>query len=253
MGSTGRFYAKRFAARLPSRWQQRLQVYRCGRQIDRNIFVTDEPEFAWLDALLRPGDWVLDIGSNIGMYTLRCASLVGPTGRVFALEPVPATFSLLSANVQRAACTNVTLLNVAASDRPALHGMAVPDSASGLKNYYTAHLEGDIPEFQVTCLPVDSLALAQRVRLVKLDVEGHDYSVLRGMRRLLERDRPLLIVEVSSSQTRHFLSELGYREDSLPGSPNGVFYSADEVLPWHGAAPVANPVASPARLPEIEV
>jgi hypothetical protein len=56
--------------------------------------------------------------------------------------------------------------------------------------------------------------------LAKIDVEGHELPVLRGMRALLERDHPVLIVETSSQETIELLHGLGYATERLPGSSN---------------------------------
>ena len=91
---------KRFAAMLPNSWQHELRRRHFQRQIRLGRFHTDEKEYALLDTLLGEGDWALDIGANVGHYTMRMAELVGPSGRVIALEPVPDTFSLLAANTR---------------------------------------------------------------------------------------------------------------------------------------------------------
>ena len=108
---------KTIAARLPLRIQQELKRIFFAYQIRRNRFFTDEKEFAIVDRLISPGDWVLDIGANIGQYTKRFSELVGDSGRVIAFEPVPDTFELLTANAQRFRQKNVTLFNAAASDQ----------------------------------------------------------------------------------------------------------------------------------------
>src|SRR5512144_2877298 len=110
---------KRLAAFLPARCQHQLRRVYFSWEIKRRRFMTDEKEFALLDSFLRPGDWALDIGANVGHYTLRMAELVGREGRVVAVEPVPDTFALLAANARLFRYENVTLLNIAASDRVA--------------------------------------------------------------------------------------------------------------------------------------
>jgi predicted methyltransferase len=118
------FGIKKLASRLPSLWQQELKrlYYRC--QIHRQTFETTEPEFLILDQLISAGDWVIDIGANVGHYTKRFSDLVGPQGRVIAVEPVPDTFALLAANVLLFQYRNVTLLNLAASDQTTVDGCA---------------------------------------------------------------------------------------------------------------------------------
>lgn len=210
---------KRFAAMLPNSWQHELRRRHFQRQIRLGRFHTDEKEYALLDTLLGEGDWALDIGANVGHYTMRMAELVGPSGRVIALEPVPDTFSLLAANTRLFAHANVSLLNVAASDRVLVSAMQIPRFASGLSNYYQARLGAGSGDLPVLTLPVDELSLPL-VRLVKIDVEGHELPALRGMRRLLARDHPALIVETGSQETMSLLGSLGYACERLPGSSN---------------------------------
>ena len=91
-----------------------------------------------LARLVSSGDWVIDIGANVGAYAYRLSELVGSTGRVFAFEPVPETMSLLAANLLRSPHQNVTLLNMAASDSTAVVRMNMPEFSSGLSNFYRA-------------------------------------------------------------------------------------------------------------------
>lgn len=216
--------AKSLAARLPEQWQFDFKRRRCARQIARGEFVTDEPEYSILDTLIRPGDWVLDIGANMGHYTKRLSDLVGPKGRVIAFEPVPATFALLTANVRLFATPNVTLVNAAVSDTLGVVGMSLPAFSTGLTNYYRAHIAAPQDSgLSVLALSVDALGLDGRVTLVKIDAEGHEASVLAGMQMLLRAHHPALIVETGSEELVAGLVALGYVAERLPGSPNVLF------------------------------
>lgn len=220
---------KRAVARFPYGLRQELRRLYLRHQIRRGRFTADEPEFAILPSFIRPGHWVIDVGANVGHYACAMSDLVGPNGRVFALEPVPATFELLAANVARLRFTNVTLLCLAASDRCAEGAMTIPRASTGLENYYLAHLDGQRSDVQVLCLAIDQLALPAPVRLVKVDAEGCEERALRGMSRLLERDQPILIVENSSPSAMGFLKEMGYIVRRLPGSPNVLLRHVDRL------------------------
>ena len=211
---------KRLASRLPPLWQQELKRLHYRRQIHRRTFETTEPEFLILDQLIASGDWVIDIGANVGHYTRRFSDLVGPQGRVIAVEPIPDTFALLAANVLLFQNRNVTLLNLAASEQTTVVGMRIPDFETGLKNYFEAAVTTQDSEFQVMTVALDSLGLIHRIGLIKIDAEGHDSVVLQGVERLLVRDHPTLIVETSSPVAADKLAHLGYRSERLPGSPN---------------------------------
>lgn len=214
---------KSLAGRLPLQWQQGLKRLYFRRQIKAKRFNPGEPEYDLLGDWVSPGDWVIDIGANVGHYTVSLSGLVGEKGRVLAMEPIPDTFELLAANVAATGTKNVTLLNVAASDKVFVAGMEIPVWATGAANYYQAHISSKPSSTMVLCLPVDCLRLPQRVKLVKIDAEGHELSVLKGMRELLERDHPVVIVENNDEAVTHYLTPYGYQSRRLPESPNLVF------------------------------
>lgn len=186
--------------------------------------MTDEPEFKLLDNLLAPGEWVIDIGANVGHYTKRLSDLVGVHGRVIAFEPVPTTFSLLSANAQLFRHSNVTLINAAVSDKLETVGISLPKFPTGLTNYYEAHLSSaDESSLSVLTMTLDSLNIRQRIALVKIDAEGHESQVIGGMKKLIESSQPVLIIETSSTDIISSLSSFGYIPEKLPNSPNVLF------------------------------
>jgi FkbM family methyltransferase len=215
---------KQIAAKLPNRWQTELKRIHFGRQINKGNFVTDEPEYKILQSFISPGDWVIDIGANVGHYTKRFSELVGTHGRVLAFEPVPTTFSLLSANVQLFAHPNVSLINAAASDSLNVVGMSIPKFSTGLINYYEAHLSpAAATSFSVLTMSLDSLCICKNIALVKIDAEGHESYVLAGMNKLIEKSHPVLIIETSSEEVIASLSTLGYSPEKLHNSPNFIF------------------------------
>lgn len=214
---------KRCAARLPLAWQQQLKRWYFASQLRRRQFVTTEQEFLLLDSLVGDGDWVVDVGANVGHYTARLSQLVGSSGRVIAFEPVPATFELLASNVARLPFANVTLLNAAASDATRTTGISMPKFDSGLTNFYMARLGDGAGDLSVLTLQVDALAIPEKVSLVKVDAEGHEMSVLRGMTALLARDHPTLIVEENSPEIAPFLRRFGYDAERLAGSSNAIY------------------------------
>ena len=217
-------FLKNIASRLPGQWQSELKRVRYARQIRKGTFQTDEPEYLMLSQLVSPGDWVLDIGANVGHYTKRFSELAGARGRVIAFEPVPTTFSLLSANAQHFAHPNVSLINDAVSGHYAEAGMSIPRFSSGLHNFYEAHLSpGTENSLPVLALSIDSLAIDHPISLVKIDAEDHEASVLAGMKNLIEKHHPTLIVETGSQEVVSALSASGYAATKLPGSPNFLF------------------------------
>ncbi|MCM8769114.1 MAG: FkbM family methyltransferase [Candidatus Omnitrophica bacterium] len=217
---------RRVAALLPEAWQYEMKRFFYKYQIRRSIFTSEEPEYSILSTIIASGDWVIDVGANVGHYTKRLSELVGPHGRVLAIEPVPDTFALLAANVQLFTFRNVTLINAAASDRSGVVGMAIPTASTGLKNFYQARIAAEelcFRNLKVMTIRIDSLAIPGRVTLAKIDVEGHESAVLRGMERLLRRDLPTLIIETNSRQVVEWLTGFGYGCERIKQSPNMIF------------------------------
>jgi FkbM family methyltransferase len=219
---------RRVASRLPLSVRQSLRRLKYGLQARFGRFGADEPEFHRLAEWVHTGDWVLDVGANVGQYTLRFSELVGESGRVIAFEPIVETAEILAGMARRARHRNITLLNIAVSERAGALRFGVPIGASGLPNYFQARVgaEGDR---MVPCFALDELPFPHRIALVKIDVEEHEVSVIRGMTQLIERDRPILIVEGHEGIYPEFLARYGYRMLARSsGSANLVFLPQEE-------------------------
>jgi FkbM family methyltransferase len=215
---------KRFASKLPSRALWGLQRLRYWLQIHNgDFFKAHEPEYYRLEEWVNDGDFVIDVGANIGQYTARLSKLVGRSGRVLAFEPVPDTFELLAFNISLLDLTNVSLFNAAVSSEARIVGMSIPKFETGLDNHWGASISPDGGQLKVMSLTIDSLAISTRVGLVKIDVEGHELQALLGMGELLKRDHPTLIVEGWSAEVQTYLSGLGYEFEQAPGCCNRVF------------------------------
>jgi len=217
---------KKLASRLPARWQLGLQRTWYTLKLRSGRFTHDEPEYARLAEWVKPGDFVIDIGANVGLYTARLTTLVGSSGHVFAFEPMPRTFHLLSHNARLFAHPNLTLWNAAASDRCGMAGMVMPTADTRMPDIYQAHISTQANGQTVYCVAIDTLAIPKRVSFVKIDVEGHELSALRGMEHLLRRDHPTIVIEGRDPAVRQFLIGVGYREERVGKSPNTIFRMA---------------------------
>ncbi len=217
---------KRIASLMPPMIQQELRRWKIWLDLKRGSFMSHEPEFQLLPRLVHPGDWVLDIGANVGYYTYRLSELVGQDGRVFAFEPIGSTAEILAFMVRFAPHDNVTILNTAVSDKAELLKFAIGKNEHGLPNYFTAKA-ADGGDHAVFALTIDALALPRRVAFVKIDAEGAENAVLGGMEALIERDHPVLSIEGDES-LQPYLGARGYRMyPRLPGSPNLLFLPPD--------------------------
>ena len=158
-----------------------------------------EPEVvAVFRDLLRPGMGVIDIGANVGFFSMLAATLVGPQGWVLAVEANPRNARMAEASRRLNGFGQVTVLQVAAGREAGL--LAINTSFS---NGTTSAVEdGAVLESEtVGCVAIDQVVgRGRRVGLVKLDVEGAEYNALLGCRAMLQRDRPVLVFEFGPGQ-----------------------------------------------------
>lgn len=165
---------------------------------------------ALIGSILAPGMTFIDIGANLGTYTLIAAQAVGEQGRVIAIEPAPAIAALLIENVTlNGFAARCDVLRVAIGDHDGtatLHEFAtrqgsntlLPDIAEAAQ---TQHGERITPRV-VALRMLDSIAAdlaPDRIDCIKIDVEGFEHPVLAGARAMLARYRPKLIMEWHSS------------------------------------------------------
>jgi FkbM family methyltransferase len=218
---------------------------------------------AAFQAVLSPGDLCVDVGANIGYNSLLAARLVGPAGHVYALEPSPGTYEALVRNIELNIASNVTALRVAAG---ATNGeVLLDDRPDGQSVRSSVSAEGErTPGGSVTTkmsVPVQTVASLIRtsdlpkLRLIKIDVEGFELEVLRGIDPIFRLGgRPAIITELHRGhveETVTFLLELGDRYGLT-----AYKLLDDDVIPRRGAQRVGLPrwidfpiVATEERLP----
>lgn len=205
------------------------------RLIRKGDFDSTEPEFPLLNRYIRSGDWCLDIGAGIGKYSCRMSALAGPEGRVLAFEPADENFAILTANARHFPYRNVSLINLAVSENQTPVELRTPLRASGLVAYGLTRI---VPEktplskdeviSRSLAITIDSLALENPITFIKIDVEGHELPVLRGMEQTLIRYHPVLLVEINDPAVSTFLAALGYTGNPSHGSPNILFIPREQ-------------------------
>jgi FkbM family methyltransferase len=189
-------------ALLPREMLNELKRHHYYRVL-RSFREEEERDMALLKYLVRPGDRVLDIGANIGIYTRALSALVGPGGEVHSMEAVPDTCGILASNVSRMGLTNVTVINCAVSDADGHALMDIP----GFRGFYRARIAAGSGKgregagtfkVKVEARRLDSLfpAGGRPIAFAKCDVEGHELSCVQGAAALQERDAPPWLMEI---------------------------------------------------------
>jgi len=143
------------------------------------------------------GSTVIDVGANIGFFTLPFARWVGPQGRVIALEPEDLNHRRLAARLAAAGLSDrVALYEAAAAEESGRQRLAVNPDHPGDHKLATEGAENSV---EIDAFALDDLIAENpgpTVSLVKIDVQGAELRVIKGAHGLIERDRPALLVEI---------------------------------------------------------
>jgi FkbM family methyltransferase len=183
-----------------------------------------EPELCHLQQFLKPGHTFVDVGANVGVFTVKAAKEVGDKGLIVAVEPFIESAHRLAQNIRANRYRNVRVRNVclgAKTEQARLYlNMGKPNSF-GLLPIDNAD------SVSVLSVSLDDLARWEqldRLDYLKIDAEGAEAAILDGGHATIERFRPIIQVEVTISKTT-----LGfkYRRFAAPGSLNNVFIPAE--------------------------
>lgn len=178
------------------------------------------PQIAFYQQYIPVGGVVLDAGAAIGDHTATYARLVGPTGTVWALEPLPLSFEVLRLNFMDNPA--VKILNIGLSD--VAHSAMMHREQNIGASFLTP--DGEIP---VSLETIDSLGL-ERLDFLHLDVEGYEYNALIGGAQTLARCRPVIVLEISDQ----CLQRAGHTANKLLTLLGDLKYRWGEVEPHHG-------------------
>jgi FkbM family methyltransferase len=195
-------------------------------------------------SIIKQGDVVFDIGANIGAHTLHFARITGASGCVYAFEPTDYATNKLRANI----ALNPELIgriDIQQTFLVADSGEKVPDKvvsrwpvANEHNDLHSDHLGKPELILAASAITADDFCEAkgiERLDFVKIDVDGHEYSVLNGFRKSLKRLRPCILIELApfvytNAQSSDFdrfvnlIADLGYR---FTDAQNGSSISSD--------------------------
>lgn len=200
-------------ARLIHRaWRYRLKVER--------------PEVAFLLEHLRPGQVALDIGAHKGAFTYWMSKLVGPTGRVFAFEPIPHLAAYLTHVKEVYPFKQLTVVEAALSNTEGKKTFFIPKEGY-LGTAALVPKEKGYLGIPVRTCTVDQFSRdnpVDPINFIKCDVEGHELEVFEGGEQVLRRDRPILLFECVDflqqggqiGRVFPYLESLGYKGYFFP-------------------------------------
>ncbi len=179
-------------------------------QIQRYLYYFGiwEPNIThWITSSLKPGDYFIDVGANIGYYSLLASKLTGDNGKVVAVEAAPWIHALLNKQISLNKLRNVRTVSAAAAEtRGILKVFAGASDNIGSTTTVLSRLSAEKPAAEVPAIPMNEILTEEeisRARIIKIDVEGAELSVLRGLAPILGRLRPdcEILMEVSENIT----------------------------------------------------
>jgi FkbM family methyltransferase len=156
-----------------------------------------------LETLLQAGDQYVDVGANVGLTSLLARSRIGAAGRGVAFEPNPTAFARLKDHFEMNGVTNFELVPRAVADCESVQWLFVPSDEMLLGTFVPEKSEGT--RVEVRTEPADRYVAAfdaQKPALIKIDVEGYEVQVLRGIQSLLARPNVIVVTEIADAKLR---------------------------------------------------
>ena len=197
--------------------------------MDRSRYLYGVYEYVYASAFIgqvAPGSTAIDVGANLGEYSLLAARAAGPDGAVIAVEPNPEMVQRILHNAALSRVANLRIVPLALGSSDGIGTLSVPGDLPALGSLGVRDTgDGRVTRYQVKVKPLDEVLTAEELRrlsVVKVDVEGWEHDVFVGGRRTLTRSKPVVFYECGAEEfiehggqyrTRSmlYLEELGYR------------------------------------------
>lgn len=197
------------------------------RRLQRSIKRSDEQEINLVKKFIKSGTDSIDVGVYRGVYSYEMSKY---SEKVHSFEPNPIIFKYINKNLKKF-IKNIHLYNFALSNQNKTINLKIPIRNSNsnkeiFEEYYemgkaTIHNENNFENyenFEIQTKKIDELSFDNKISFIKIDVEGHELEVIEGAKNTIERDKPVLLVEIEKQYTKkevaesiNFINSLGYK------------------------------------------
>lgn len=174
-----------------------------GDWIQQQIYFTgdyEKNEIDYLYSVLKDGDTFIDVGGNIGLFSLNASRIVGKDGRVYAFEAFKPNYEKFSQHLSMNNFKNVTLEHLAVADQNNFIEILYNENYENA-GMASSYLESFTAKEKVKSIILDDYVKNQRIikiDLIKMDIEGGEFAALQGMEEILTRYRPKIIIEINN-------------------------------------------------------
>jgi FkbM family methyltransferase len=151
-------------------------------------------ETQFFEENIKPGDVVVDIGANIGYYTLYFAKKVSSQGHIYAFEPDPVNFELLEKNIEINGYKNITAVNKALSNKNEKLKLYICEENRGDHRTYDSQQGREFVEINATHLDDYFADIDNHIDLIKMDIQGAEYKAIQGMEEILRKNQGVKLV-----------------------------------------------------------
>lgn len=211
-----------------------------------------------LEKMIAPGMTFVDVGANVGQYSLVCSRLVGPTGKIYAIEPTPAVINLLEKNIAKNKLTNVQICRLAIIERNGEVDFYLSKTRRIGTSSVFENRRSRAGKIRIPCQTLDAFAADKglgKIDVVKLDIEGSEYAAIQGAPGIFAGENPpIIFIEFNEYMLRRagrscaelygLLSELGYAL-FRPDGRGAIRYELEEALAQSESSKEVNVIAWP--------
>lgn len=210
---------------LLAKWNGLLLLLHIDDWIQENLYFLGEYEKAELTSIkqfLNHDSIFIDIGANIGLYTLFASKIINKNGQIISFEPFSENFKSLAKNVSLNRVSNVSLEKMAIGEKDGVIKLYYDENEKNSGMVSTISLEKGAQE-EVKLISLDSYLKNEsftKIDLIKIDIEGFEHSALLGMKSTLTRYHPTLLIEIlntdksftNESICHQLLTDMGYNK-----------------------------------------
>ena len=214
------------------------------RLIKGGIMRNKYPELFYLQSLIKPGYTCVDIGANVGYYSVFLSKYAGESGRVYSIEPVPLFANIFLRNTHKHALNNITLYQTALGAENKKITMGTPTINGVFRHGLTKVLseknneDGNMQTYETDLrIPDELFAPIEKIDFIKCDVEGYEIYLFPHFINTLKKHFPIIQIEISGEENRQIMFDilmpLGYQIFKLLNE-NLVQISDAEAMVYEG-------------------